>query len=350
MSQFNLNRRAFALTLAAAFAAPSIANAQSAQAIDEGRFVSINGVEQWIAIRGADVRKPIMLFLQGGPGIGAAFMAPALAAWEQEFTVVYWDQPGGGFTDIKNAGNPGEQTLDRYARDAIAVAEYALRRLGQRKLVVFGNSWGTQLGVEVIHRRPDLVSAYVGASQAVGMRGWVRGYELALDAARARGDVAAVASLERAGPPPYASLEAFMPRQIYTNPPGQPASEVETAATAAFNAIIFSPPAPGASWAAPIAPPPGYDFGAVFMRTATAMIPVWQQMEIRDYGRRFPMPIFVFQGDNDINTPHDLARDWVSEIEAPAKAFELIPGASHNTMPFHEVILSQLRRRVLPVL
>lgn len=345
-----IDRRAFTALFAAAFAAPLPAFAQTApQAIDEGRFVSINGVEQWIAMRGADARNPILLFLQGGPGIGAAFMAPAFAAWERDFTIVYWDQPGGGFTDMRNPGNPGAQTLDRYTRDAIAVAEYALQRLGQHKLIVFGNSWGTQLGAELIHRRPDLASAYVGVAQAVGRRGWQRGYDLAIDAARARGDANAVAALEQAGPPPYATLDRFMVRQTYANPPGIPATDAENAAGAAFAQAIFAPPPAGASWIAPIAPPPGYDYGAVFMRTVNAMLPVWQDMEIRDYGRDYAMPVFVFQGEVDINTPAELAREWIAEINAPAKAFELIPGASHNAMPFHDHILTLLRRHVLPV-
>jgi pimeloyl-ACP methyl ester carboxylesterase len=351
----NIDRRRFAALLAGALAAPLItgrATAQTAppQPIDEGRFVTINGVEQWIAMRGADIRNPILFVLQGGPGIGAAFMAPIFFDWESEFTIVLWDQPGGGGTDIRNAGNPGEQSLDRYTRDAIAVAEYIRERLGQQKMVVFGNSWGTQLGLELIHRRPDLASAYVGVAQATGMRGWVEGYRLALEAARARGDAAGVAALEAAGPPPYARFEDFMTRQSYVFPPNIPATDAENAAGAAFAATVFAPPPPGASWVPPLAPPAGYDFGAVFMRSAQAMFPVWQDMEIRDYGRDYPMPIFVFQGAVDINTPASLAREWIEEIHAPVKAFETIPGAGHNVIAFHQEIHALFREHVLPAL
>lgn len=347
-----IDRRRFsagmALLVMAARTAGAEAKSRGARAIDEGKFVSINGVEQWIAIRGADVRNPILLFLQGGPGIGAAFMAPAFFEWEKDFTVVLWDQPGGGFTDLRNPHSSGEQTLDRYARDAVAVAEHVRDRLGQEKMIVFGNSWGTQLGLELIHRRPDLASAYVGVAQACGRRGWLLGYELAIEEAKARGDGAAVAALEAAGPPPYESFEKFMVRQTYTMPPGQPASDAENAASAAFAGLVFAPPQQGASWVAPIAPPDGYDFGAVFLRTALTMLPVWQDMEIRDYGRSFDMPMFVFQGERDINTPVSLAREWIDGIEAPAKAFELVPGASHNVMPFHATLLELMRKHVSP--
>jgi pimeloyl-ACP methyl ester carboxylesterase len=349
----HFDRRRLSAILAAAPLAHALAGCATktpaaAQPIEEGAFVSINGVEQWISIRGKDIRNPILLYLQGGPGIGATFMAPVFFDWEADFTVVLWDQPGGGCTDLKNLDNPGEQTLDRYAKDAIAVAEHVRARLGQERLIVFGNSWGTQLGVEFIHRRPDLVSAYVGVAQACGRRGWLLGYQLAIEAARARGDTAAVEALERVGPPPYARFEDFMVRQTYAIPPGQPASEAENVANAAFAAAVFAPPPQGASWMAPIPPPAGYDFGAVFLRSARAMLPVWQEMEIRDYGSAYDIPMFVFQGEQDINTPPSLAREWIEEISAPAKAFELISGASHNVMPFHQHIHGLMRRHVIP--
>lgn len=348
-----LDRRRFSAMLAVAPLGHALVGCATktpaaAQPIEEGAFVSINGVEQWISIRGRDVRNPILLYLQGGPGIGAAFMTPVFFDWEEDFTVVLWDQPGGGFTDLKNLDNPGEQTLDRYAKDAIAVAEHVRARLGQERMIVFGNSWGTQLGVELIHRRPDLASAYVGVAQACGRRAWLLGYQLAIEAARTRGDAAAVQALERAGPPPYATFEDFMVRQTYSMPPGIPASEAENAANAAFAALVFAPSPAGASWIAHTPPPAGYDFGAVFLRTARAMLPVWQEMEIRDYGSRYDIPMFVFQGELDVNTPASLAREWIEEISAPAKAFEPIPGASHNVMPFHQHILGLMRRHVLP--
>jgi len=91
-------------------------------AIDDGFFAWVRGVEQWITLRGADVGNPVLLIL---PGPGGAFsrLAAFFAAWEADFTLVQWDQPGGGATYARN----GEMalTLDRLAADAAAVAEIA---------------------------------------------------------------------------------------------------------------------------------------------------------------------------------------------------------------------------------
>lgn len=42
--------------------------------------------------------------------------------------------------------------------------------------------------------------------------------------------------------------------------------------------------------------------------------------EIRDLGRDWPIPVFVFQGDHDLNAPTELAKEWVEEIRAPKKS------------------------------
>ena len=71
--------------------------------------------------------------------------------------------------------------------------------------------------------------------------------------------------------------------------------------------------------------------------------------EARDYGLTFKVPVFVFQGDHDLNTPISLARAWLDQLRAPAKAFETIPGAGHNTLAFSDQILALLDKRVRPL-
>lgn len=320
-----------------------------ALAIDEGLFVDINGMPQWITIRGRDRNNPVLLLLHGGPGFPMSFMAPILADWEKDFTLVQWDQPGGGSTWTKNVGrDQGPLTIARYVADGLAVAEWARGYLGAKKLVLMGVSWGTMLGLMMVQRRPDLFFAWVGASQVVsGPEGGKLGYQMALEAARKRGDAAAVVALEKVGPPPYARFEDFLVRQTYSNAPGLPMSPAEAAASAAQGKLLAVPPAPDAHYIARGLGP--YDFLKVFMDTQRATFAETWAWQARDYGMTFKVPMFVYQGENDINTPASLARAWFDQIRAPKKRFELIPGAGHNTFAFSGQLLALLDRDVRPL-
>jgi hypothetical protein len=44
-----------------------------------------------------------------------------------------------------------------------------------------------------------------------------------------------------------------------------------------------------------------------------------------------------------------VAHDWFESVSAPRKAFETLPGASHNTLAFHDELLRLLKKDVLPV-
>lgn len=337
---------------ATAIAQPSSEPAQIAAVqstgIDEGAFVTINGIEQWIVIRGEDVANPVLLWLHGGPGgSGGSFATPLFRNWERDYTVVQWDQPGAGGTLGKN-GEAGlaNLTIERYTSDGIAVAEYLKKRLHIEKIVLMGISWGSIVGVEMAQRRPDLFSAYVGTAQHASVaQGRRLGYELALERARQRGDATAIADLERIGPPPYQRVEDFAVRQRYAL---RPETAGEAAAQAAWVKTVSSTPAADASYVARGLPPVA-DGAQLFLKVLSATLDETQHWGARDLGLAFAVPVFVFHGANDINTPASLAMDFCAEIEAPAKACKLIPEAGHNTLAFNDELLRLLNENVRPL-
>ncbi|HEX4098559.1 MAG TPA: alpha/beta hydrolase [Caulobacteraceae bacterium] len=321
----------------------------AARPIDEGLFVDINGSPQWITVRSRNRNNPALLWLHGGPGIAMSNQAPLFAKWEQDFTIIQWDQPGGGATYARSGPEGiGELSVERYVRDAIAVAEWSRRQLGCRKLVVVGTSWGTVLGLELASRRPDLVAAYVGTAQFIsGSRGARLGYDLALKAARERKDSAAVAELMRAGPPPYDRFEDFIVRQKYVTPPGQKPSAAEAAAIAAAGKLLAPPPPPGASYVATGLPK--VDVVQGFLSVQRAMFKPTAAFEAESLGLTFKVPMFFFQGADDWNTPTALVREYVARIRAPVKKLVIIPGADHMVVVFNDQLLALLDRYVRPL-
>jgi len=344
----DMDRRRFAqASMAATALAATQATAQQASAgYDEGLFVPINGMDQWITIRGRDRRNPVILFLHGGPGIAVSASAPLFASWEQDFTLVQWDQPGGGATFAKNlASDQGPYTQARYVADAIAVAEWTRRRLGRRKLIIMGASWGTQLGALLVEARPDLAAAFVGAGFAVSRRsGDLVGYQLALERLKARGETAGVAALEKVGPPPYRTVDEWFVRQAYTNPPGQPPTPAEMAANAEAGRLLSAADPARAPWIAKGVPE--FNVFGQFMAVQRLTFP-----NGRDYEApaRLKAPLFIIQGSEDLNTPTPLAKAYLEQVQAPSKAYLEIPGAGHNVCVFHRDIAAFLTAQVRPV-
>src|SRR4051794_17943445 len=63
---------------------------QSPNGVQEGMYVRIGGIDQWIKIRGEDRRNPVLLFVHGGPGGSTIPMSSGWQPWEKHFTVVQW--------------------------------------------------------------------------------------------------------------------------------------------------------------------------------------------------------------------------------------------------------------------
>ena len=134
------------------YAAPALA----ADGIDETGFVKIGGIDQWIAIQGRSVRNPVILFLHGGPGEAQSPFLEDFVTWQRDFTVVNWDQRGAGKTYEKNGKATPDVTMARLTDDAVEIARYVLAKLGQTKLILLGQSFGTALGLLVARRAPVL--------------------------------------------------------------------------------------------------------------------------------------------------------------------------------------------------
>jgi len=166
--------------------------------IEEGMYVRIGGIEQWIQIRGQDRSNPVLLFLHGGPGGTLLPMTELFVPWEKAFTLVQWDQRGAGKTlETTGASVAATMSIDRMTRDGIEVSEFLRTHLHKDKIILLGHSWGSILGIYMIRQRPDLFYAWVGTGQVGNMPESLRiGYARLLEKARAKGDPKVVQALE----------------------------------------------------------------------------------------------------------------------------------------------------------
>jgi pimeloyl-ACP methyl ester carboxylesterase len=152
---------------------------RSPNGIQEGMYVKIGGIDQWIQIRGEDRGNPVILFVHGGPGASTIPISSGWQPWEKHFTVVQWDQRGAGRTfRMTGEAIAPTMTLAQMTQDGIDVVEYLRTHLHKDKIILIGHSWGSFLGIQIVKQRPDLFFAFVGTGQVVGKQTFEKQFEL----------------------------------------------------------------------------------------------------------------------------------------------------------------------------
>jgi pimeloyl-ACP methyl ester carboxylesterase len=313
---------------------------QSANGIDEARFVPIGGIEQWVTIRGQDRANPVLLFLHGGPGdVTSCWALTLFAPWEDHFTVVQWDERSAGRT-LKKSG-PGlasTLTVDRMAQDGVELAEYLRKHLGKQKIILVAHSFGSIIALKMVQTRPDLFYAYVGTGEiADETRNYAAAYDALMAKARALGNQRASDELTKVGPPPYSSGDGYRVQRTWAN-------AFEGADRFLSSTLGLTLVAPGCSVE------DINDSATGEVLSAERLVPQTRSSGPKELGLKFSIPMFFFQGAEDFTTPTSLARDYLNAIQAPRKAFVPIQGAGHFAVFMHsDEFLDELIKRVRPL-
>lgn len=283
--------------------------------IDESRYVTIGGIDQWIQIRGEDRANPVLLFLHGA-GMSMIPFTPVFQSWEKHFTVVQWDRRGVGKTLRRNGRAASDEwTFGLLASDGIEVAEYLRRHLGHDTVIVLGHSQGTIVGTIMARQRPDLFRAYVGTGQIVDLaRSEPDSYQLALARAQASGRRKAVRALARVGAPPYPEQRTWISKQRWsfdTDP------ELQAWSKKALRMVLT---APGMSLA------DIYRFNSAIMFYPQ---PLYDETMSWTAPPRLDVPVCLLHGAVDLHTLTGLAEEYYNLVEAPARNLVLLPGGGH---------------------
>ncbi|HQQ96228.1 MAG TPA: alpha/beta hydrolase [Cyclobacteriaceae bacterium] len=123
--------------------------------IDVRQSVMINGIHQWIHIKGSDSTMPVLLYLHGGPGNSAMGYADKFTReLQHHFVVVMWDQRESGRTATLNATQVS-LTVDLVMKDAYAMINYLRERFAQHRIYLMGHSWGGFLALYVAANHPE---------------------------------------------------------------------------------------------------------------------------------------------------------------------------------------------------
>lgn len=318
-------------------------HAISEPGIDLMETVEIGGIQQCLYFRGQDINNPVILFLHGGPGSSEMAMLHTFQYdWEEDFTVVHWDQRQTGKTYLANDAELVAETMnfDRVLEDAWEVTQYIQNKLGKDKIVVLGHSWGSVLGTALVQTHPEAFSAYIGVGQVINMIDNERiGFEKALEKAKEAGNDKDVTALEALMPYTAEEYSTELYQKIITVRGYQ--TKYGLASGMELGPIIST----GLS--------PYYSLNE--LRTFFVDIGTLQQelmaylfnYDAHDYGIIYEMPVFYLIGENDYQTPITMSEAFFTEIESPYKRFFSIPDARHMTMAenkteFTRVLLEEI--------
>lgn len=308
--------------------------AKAPECIQEERFIRINGIDQWVTIKG-NRTGPVVLFLHGGPGSPLSPYSDAIyKAWEKDFILVQWDQRGTARTFGSNAPDEltpqylqtNPLTLEQMTADGIELSQYLLKHLGKRKLILFGSSWGSILGVKMAQERSNLFYAYIGHSQVVHPAlSDFYAYNAVVGRAQESNDHATLEVLRQIGKPPYDTARnagRFMRiikkyQQKNTVPPPD---------------SWFVLPQEYSNDKDERHRNDGDDYSFVNYvgdkRLGVASIA--STVNFFEDGLTLRIPVFLIQGEEDLQTPVSINKSYFEMIEAPTKKFMLVPATAHG--------------------
>jgi pimeloyl-ACP methyl ester carboxylesterase len=277
--------------------------------------IRIGGVDQYILIRGNDSSLPVLLFLHGGPGMPAMYLAHAFQhELEKEFVVVQWDRRAAGKSYREDIS--GTLTTEQLVADTVELTNVLRARFHQDKVYLVGHSWGTYLGMVVIARHPELYHAYVGIGQlarsspiAAIQDEYIR------QSARRMGDQDAIKELEEKGASDRETLLFKFGGEIHN-------------AKSFMPLLLTGLAAPEYSLRDARNIPKGvslYSRNFVYNSISGELIDVITQVEI---------PVYFFTGRYDYADPFTLTEQYFSKINAPEKHIVWFEESAH--FPFYE--------------
>lgn len=290
----------------------------TAAGIAEEGYRRIGGVDQWVMIRGENLANPPLICLHGGPGFSETWLQRYFnTVLEKSFTVVYWDQRGAG-----KSFNPkiakSSMTVEQFIADLDELVNAVRARLGHRKVVIFGHSWGSALGALYAARFPEKVSVYVGGAQiGDSPAAESASYALTLAEAHRVSNGKALKALRAIGPPPYSASRVFTERTWSQRLDGQ----LRPAALWNMARIALGGPESVFNLPRTIR---GFRF------TMNAMWPEVSKLNLIKLVPTLRMPVFFFVGARDHWVPSGTSVEYFNALTAPKKTLVWFEQSGHE--------------------
>jgi proline iminopeptidase len=299
------------------------------QRIDSLESFDIDGMAQWVLLRGDLHARRVLLVVQQGPGFPLIQEARALEGrlhLEANAVVAYWDQRG---TGRSWDADPETINLARLVTDVRALIDALCARLQVDRVDILGLSIGGTLAALAAARDP----ARIGHIVAVGIDvDWGESeryaYAFACNEAARRGDRRAQKQLEAIGAPPHDTPKKFLTRVRWVTAYGG------IHRSRGFLGLLWD-----TVWRLVVSPHYSLREGVQALRaiekTQERMLAPVNHFDLRLTVPRIEVPIVFFQGRHDVATNPEVVARYVAALDAPhGKSLVWFEGSAH--MPQYE--------------
>lgn len=278
--------------------------------------VDLGGLPQYVLLRGHDRTDPVLLFLHGGPGMPAMYLAHHFQRdLERDFVVVHWDQRGAGksYSDEVPAASI---TVEQLLSDTHELVQMLRARFNQEKIYLVGHSFGSYLGTLYAARHPDVLHAYVGMGQVVNAQKSRAIQERFLRTqAETTGNTEALAELDTHGRAVYEKWLFAFGAELHGATNWLPLLKIGLRAPE-YGFFDFFKIAPGSS------------FSSRHMEYDAIDGPLDKHVT------RLNVPVYFFQGRYDYTTPSELVAAYADSLAAPSVEVVWFEQSAH--FPFLE--------------
>jgi len=296
--------------------------------LDLAETIQYRGEIYHLRIRSNDESNPVVLFLHGGPGSpDRAWLMKHQSSLAEICTIAAWDQRGSGLAYNSKLAKTEILTKEQYITDAHNVILYLKERFNKEKIILAGHSFGSWLGVLVAQKFPEDIEAFVGTGQCIGdARNEEISFQYVMDEAVKRNDKRAVKKLSAIGPPvngQYKDNKIFVQRN-YLNKYGG----VQYGKTRGY--VLNTLPMIPCMFKE-------YSIGTMlnYMRGNMHCLnsPMGREQmndSFLDIANELRVPVYLFMGRHDYNTPFALAEEWFNALCAPYKQLIWFEQSGHE--------------------
>lgn len=287
--------------------------------VAEISYLRLGGFDQWVMIRGENIANPILILLHGGPGFPEMRLFRHFnAILEQSFTVVYWMQRGTSKSFDRKIPK-SSFTIEQFIADLDELVEVVRTRFRKDKVVLYGHSWGSVLGVLYAARFPNKVAAYVGTGQIGEWAAFeTASYKFVLAEAERRQHRKAIRELRAIGPPPHAFWDMVVERKWLTRFVGI----VRGMSLWRFTRITLGGPEASI-----------FDLPNILRSQLVTPKLMWQELIGVNLIKTAPalrMPVFFFLGRHDRVVVPETSVAYFDVLSAPAKTLLWFEDSAHE--------------------